>query len=78
MIFRQFPTPFLPKFLQFPYYKALTSQLILLVIKLLSADYLVFHTDFISIGDTMLCNTLGGGGGGGITPLYWNTGCAIY
>ena len=63
MIFRQFSTPFLPKFLQLPYYKALTSRL--LVIKLLLADYLVFHTDFISVGDTMLCNTLGGGGGGG-------------
>ena len=58
-----FPTPFLSKFLQLPYYKALTSQL--LAIKLLLADYLVFHTDFISIGDTMLCNTLGGGGRGG-------------
>ena len=58
MIFRQFPTPFLPKSLQLPYYKALTSQL--LVIKLLLAVYLVFHKDFISIGDPMLCNTLGG------------------
>ena len=65
MIFRQFSTPFLPKFLQ------------LLVIKLLLADYFVFHTDFISVSDTMLCNTLGGGGGG-VTPIYWNTTCAIY
>ena len=45
------------------------------IIKLL-ADYLVFRTDFISIGDTMRCNTLGGGGG--LTLIYWDTGCAIF
>ena len=71
MIFRQFPTLFLPKFLLLPYYKALTSQL--LVIKLLLPDYLVFHTDLIPIGDTVRCNTLGGRGGGGNSHIlgYW-------
>ena len=54
--FPTFSDTVLPKFLQLPYYKALTRQL--LVIKLLLADYLALHTDFISIGYTMRCNTL--------------------
>ena len=34
---------------------------------------LVFHTDFISIGDTMLCNTLGRGG----TPIFLGLICSL-